>query len=357
MTDALLRDLVDAARSAPSAHNTQPWAPRIVDGAIELGVAAGRTLPIGDPTGRDTLVGLGAWTEAAAIAAAHAGRRLEVEALPAMRDPEAVVLARRADPVARLTLGDEADDDELWSALGARLTYRGPVQRVPGFLSAVAATVPDGMRLVPIAARDLTRFATLGFADILARRGVAEELAAWLRLSPRHPRYELDGLSDRVLLLPRAAAAAGAPFTRRRRLRDAAAFLARHGGDLVRRTLLEVPVEAAGDAADADHFALVVDSNELSLGSGAELTRVLNSPLGLPAETVFDAGRALMRVWLQAAQQGIAFAPHSEVLDSALAQGELEYRLGLGRRAVPLFVASVGRPVEQSPPRSPRLPG
>lgn len=355
MSDALLHGLIEAARSAPSAHNTQPWAPRVAGDGIDLGVATGRTLPLGDPTGRDTLLALGAWTEAAAIAAARAGRRLEVQELPGLSDPDAIVRARRTDPVVRLTLGDAADEDELWSALGARLTHRGPVQRVPGFLA--GAAVPSWMRLVPLAAGDLRHFSALGTADTLTRPGVAEELASWLRLSPRHPRYDLDGLSDRVLLLPPAAAAFATPFTRRRRLRDAAALLARHGGDVVRRILLEVPIEAAGDAADADHFALVVDSNELSLGSGPALTRVLNSPLGLPASVVLDAGRALMRVWLQAAQQGLALAPHSEVLDSPLARGELEFRLGLARRAVPLFVASVGRPVAADPPRSPRLPG
>ncbi|MGK9221879.1 MULTISPECIES: hypothetical protein [unclassified Microbacterium] len=350
MTD--LRDIVAAASSAPSAHNTQPWDARIRSDAIELGVAEGRTLRVGDPTGRDTVLALGAWTEAAAAAARARGRALDVQILPALADPAVIVRAERRDPVARLALGGEVPVQR--TALDRRLTYRGAVRRVPGFLEAASAVVPPWIRLVPIAAGDLRRLSALGTADTLTRPGVAEELASWLRLSPQHPRYDLDGLSDRVLLLPPHLAALAAPFTRRRRLRDGAARVARIGGDLVRRVLLEVPVQAAGEAADADHFVLVVESDELDLGTGAALTRILNSPLGLPAETVFEVGRALMRVWLLAAERGIAFAPHSEVLDSALAQGELQYRLGLGRRAVPLFVTSAGRPMAV-PPRSPRL--
>lgn len=349
MTD--LRDIVAAASRAPSAHNTQPWDPRIRADAIDLGVATGRTLAVGDPTGRDTVLALGAWTEAAVAAARAEGRALDVATLPALADPAVIVRAERRDPVARLSLG--GDVPARRAPLGKRLTYRGAVRRVPGFLDAASAVVPPWIRLVPISARDLRRMSALGTADTLTRPDVAEELAAWLRLSPEHPRYEVDGLSDRVLLLPPRLAALAAPLTRNRRLRDGAARVARIGGDLVRRALLEVPIQAAGEAADADHFALVVESDELDLGTGAALTRILNSPLGLPAETVFEAGRALLRVWLLAAERGIAFAPHSEVLDSALAQGELQYRLGLGRRAVPLFVASAGRPMAV-PPRSPR---
>ncbi|SDT00275.1 hypothetical protein [Microlunatus soli] len=358
--ESLLAELITVAASAPSAHNTQPWDPRISAGGIELGVAEGRTLPVGDGTGRDTLLALGAWTEAAAIAARRAGRELIVDTLPTLGDPELIVSARRRDPVARLTLGGAPrptdDPARLLDAdlLAARLTYRGPVRRADGFLTAAATVLPDWAGLVPITARDLNRMALLGTADTLTRPGAVEELASWLRLSPRHPQYAVDGLTDRVLRLPRPVAAVAAPFTRPDRPRRAAAWAARRGGDLLRRLLLEVPIEAAGDAADADHFTLVVRSNELAIGTGVELTRVLNSPLGLPPEVVFETGRVLLRVWLCAARMGAAFSPHSEVLDSALAQGELQHRLGLGRRTVPLFVASVGRPAERHPARSPR---
>ncbi|GAA4780417.1 hypothetical protein [Microbacterium gilvum] len=350
MTD--LQALVAAAALAPSAHNTQPWDARVVGDVVELGVAAGRTLPAGDATGRDTLLALGAWTETAAAAARADGRAIEVETLPDLSAPDVVVRAVRRGPVARIRLGGEIDPKG--SALGRRLTYRGDLRGVPGFAEAAAAVLPSWMRLVPLPAKDLRRLSALGTADTLTRPGVAEELAAWLRLSSHHPRYDVDGLSDRVLLLPRPLAAIAAPFTRRRRLRDTAARLARIGGDIARRALLELPVERAGDAADADHFVLAVESDELDLGAGAALTRVLNGPLGLPAETVFEAGRALQRVWLEAAARGVAFAPHSEVLDSALAQGELQYRLGLARRTVPVFVASAGRPADPHPARSPR---
>ena len=86
----LNRIIADAA-SAPSAHNTQPWSPRMIgDGeAVELRVARTRTLPASDPTGRDTLLGLGAWLEAFSVSAAAHRVDFDVELLPALADPEA----------------------------------------------------------------------------------------------------------------------------------------------------------------------------------------------------------------------------------------------------------------------------
>lgn len=364
---ALLERVTAEAACAPSAHNTQPWSPRIVDGpdgapAIDLGVARGRTLPAGDPTGRDTLVSLGAWTEAAAIAAGAAGRALRVELLDTVDDPSVIVRAERDVPVVRLTLGDElpadgaADRAVRAGDLRRRMTYRGEVDPAPGFLAEARRVVPDWIRLVPVDAADLRHFSSLGSADTWTRPGVVEELARWLRLSPRHPRHDVDGLSAETLLLPAPVAAVGALATRRRRLRDGVVGVSRVGGDLLRRLLLEIHLDAAGDASDDEHFVLVADANGLDLGRGLDLTRTLNSPLGLPAEAVFEAGRALMRVWLVAARSGVTFAPHSEVLDSSLAAGELQYRLGLARRDVPLFVTAVGRPRTATPPRSARRP-
>ncbi|MGO2112142.1 MAG: hypothetical protein ACTH31_11065 [Pseudoclavibacter sp.] len=355
--------VIAGAAKAPSAHNTQPWLPRVVDaagGVIELAVERGRTLPAGDHTGRDTLLALGCWVESAAIVAAAEGAAIEVELLPGLDDPAIVARAERDEPVARIRIiaqsGDTAGDTFGPDLLDRRLTYRGAKTGVPGFLAEARRVVPPWVRLAPIAAADLTHFASLGTADTLRIPTITRELMHWMRLSPEHPRWGVDGLSAEVMLVPPALAKIGAVITRRRRLRDGAARALRVGGDLVRRALLEAHLEAPGDAVQAQHVVLVVEANELDLGTGVELTRVLNSPLGLPAGVVFEAGRALMRVWLVASSKGAALAPQSVVLDSDLAAGELEFKLGLGRREVPLFVASVGVPDASAPARSPRKP-
>lgn len=367
----LAERLIARAAAAPSAHNTQPWLPRIVehDGAvaIELAVERGRTLPVADETGRDTLLALGCWTEAAVIAAADEGVELAVEVLPALADASIHVRAERDEAVARLSMRPRGADapgaletsgfERLdASLLERRLTYRGRVTASPGLLDAAARAVPPWIRLERIDARDVTHFSSIGTADTLRVPAIARELVSWLRLTPEHPRWNVDGLSADTLLIPAALARVLAPVTRRRGMRDAAIAVLRRAGDVWRRALLELHLDAPGDAVQAEHFVLVVEANELDLGSGVDLTRVLNSPLGVPPQVVFDAGRALLRVWLLAASRGAAFAPHSEILDSNLAAGELQFRLGLARRSVPLFVTTVGVPDASAPARSRRKP-
>jgi|GEM_PF-2104254 len=412
-------DAVRTAARAPSAHNTQPWAPVIEpDGCVLLGVAPGRTLPAGDPTGRDTLLALGAWIEAYSIRMRELGHAIEVEPLPAIADPDVVVRAVKRDAVARIrvvagvddagssagsagaTAAGEAgsrrtrpghasgsSDSAGETAAGARdaiapdaasgpasatgpsapgrrpfssrdladrLTYRGELEPLGGFAEAAREALPSWMRLAPLEAPDRVHFSALGTADTLRHEEIARELLQWLRLSPAHPRFHVDGLDYRVLGIPEAAAVALAPLTRRRRLRDRCVRAAAPLLDVWRRVLLEVPVRPGEHPDVVTDFALVVEAGELELGEGVELTRVLNSPLGLPPELVLDAGRALLRLWLAASRMGAAFAPRSEVLDSSLAHGELRYRLGLARRDTVVFVASVGIPRVAEPPRSPR---
>ena len=84
MSAADIAAMLRIASRSPSAHNTQPWAPRIVGpDTVEVSVVPARTLPAGDPSFRDLVLALGAWCESLAVAAAADGRSIDVE--PPMR--------------------------------------------------------------------------------------------------------------------------------------------------------------------------------------------------------------------------------------------------------------------------------
>lgn len=76
--DTLL-DIVDIARLAPSVHNTQPWKVHAQTDGISVKVDKAQKLTDGDPTGRQTLISLGIFTQAIIIAAKAKG--LEVSSL------------------------------------------------------------------------------------------------------------------------------------------------------------------------------------------------------------------------------------------------------------------------------------
>ncbi len=140
------------ARLAPSAHNTQPWRVTISGSVVEVFRDPEHTLAVGDPTLRETFLGLGAFIENFIIAAEHWDYRVKVSDLAQTTED---------NPIARLTVErltqpsptDSAESAELsksadssnssdlstipmttqalFEAITKRHTNRGPYQEQP----------------------------------------------------------------------------------------------------------------------------------------------------------------------------------------------------------------------------------
>ncbi|MFG3708679.1 hypothetical protein ACGF7U_28670 [Micromonospora sp. NPDC047670] len=284
-------------RRAPSAHNTQPWRPGYHADQIVIDVDPARTLPDSDPTGRDLGLGIGAFVETCLIVAADLG--LHVTAAPGPR----LVAATHRYPTPFTTADVEA-----------RRVARGRYAAGPVDAAALADLGPG---FVHLAARNLASELVVADRWQFDTPPVAVELRDWLRLDPRRPRYHLDGLTDRALVLSRfearflAAALRAYPLTRRLGL---AALLAASGRNLLRYDGSVLVMLPAGD----DHIA---------------------------------AGRRLLRGWLTLARHGLAVHPLSQLIDCPVTAARLAERVG----AQPLAVFRVGRPLAE-PTRSARLP-
>jgi nitroreductase len=381
--DARLAGYVRAAGRAPSAHNTQPWAPRVVDGAVEVSVVPCRTLPAGDPTFRDLLLSLGAWVESLAVVAAEDGLGVTVEPLPALCQLEDLPVDGPADPgrpVLRLTVADAGSTGgaagEAPSALATadgftaahvrdRRVFRGTLLPAPDVWRD-SPRLPGWLRLLEVDGPAVRQLVRLGAAYTASRPTVAAELVRWLRLSPGHPRYTLDGMTDQMLALPGPVARLGAPVTRYRALHDpvvaVAGVVGRAAEGLGRGRPLPRRPEGLPDVR-VRHLVLVADpgarADTAGAGSGAgraPATQPVESRIGIPEDAAVDAGRALQRLWLHAHVHGLVVSPHSEVVDSPAAHGALRQRLGLRRSEVALSVFSAGLP-SGPVPRSPRLDG
>jgi hypothetical protein len=269
---------------------------------VRVGFDPVRSLPVSDPTGRDLELGLGAFTESCLVVAADAG--LAVTAVP--DGPRAVRLVVAEAVYATPYTATDVE---------ARRVGRGPY--LPGPVpQTVLADLEPGLRPVP--ARDLV--ADLAVADrwMFATAPVARELQEWLRLRPGHPRYALDGLTDRALALSRFEA----------RSLEAALRSLR----LTRRLGLPALLAAAGRG--------------LLRGDGSVLVLT-----GSPGESRVDAGRRLLRTWLALHRHGLAVHPLSQLLDCPVTASRMRDRVG----AEPLAVFRVGRPRDE-PVRSARLP-
>jgi hypothetical protein len=189
-----LRRREDVCRRAPSAHNTQPWLLRYEPDAVAVHWDDARALPAADPTRRDLFLSLGAFVETCLIVAADAGLAVRPE----------VAVDETEHRVARLVAA-EAPYQTAFSVatVERRRCARGPY--APARLSEETLTQAraHGADLRMLPCRPLA--APLSRADrwLFGTPAVADELRAWLRLSPRHPRYGLDGLTDRALALSR----------------------------------------------------------------------------------------------------------------------------------------------------------
>ena len=167
---------------APSGHNTQPWAFRVVDEGIEVYADYSRRLPIADPKDRELTMSVGAAIANLRVAAAHFGFASDV-----LISPE----GDRDRPVALVTLEETCNPDpelmSLFNAITKRHTNRVPFEAreiEPEVLNRVCELV-DGCEM----ARFVLPHERLQAAELIEeadRRLLAspqwrQELAEWVR--------------------------------------------------------------------------------------------------------------------------------------------------------------------------------
>lgn len=307
MTKAILRRLVEDAITAPSVHNVQPARWRIEDNSLLLAEDLSRRLAVGDPTGNDAAISLGAAAEALRIAASREGWHV-VEERRGLPDLGAGLRA-----IARYRFDRGADVDPLAGWLGKRASWRGnflvpteadraAVRQFAG-ADATIVTAPDALALL---GREFDA-ASYGFMRDGAFRG---ELLGWMRLRRRHPCWARDGLNAEAMALsPVEAIGAnlvlGPLFSPFDRLRVAPALLA------------EGAKVAAAAAVILFHRPVV--------------------------EAPFESGRHFLRLWLGIERAGMGAAVLAALADDPRAASHVASTHGIaaGQRLVSAF--RVGR--------------
>ncbi|GAA3715007.1 hypothetical protein GCM10022224_095880 [Nonomuraea antimicrobica] len=286
---------------APSAHNTQPWTLTYAGDEAAVGWDPARALPISDPTGRDLRLSLGAFVECCLIVCADAGLGVAFRPDPG---PQRVGFLYAA--------GRPYETPFTTADVRARGVNRGEYHA--GRLPEELAATLEGTRRLPC--RDLADLLHAADLHQFGDREVTRELRDWLRLTRRHRRYLLDGLSDRALALTRAQTLG---------LRASLALY-----PALRR--LGLPRALAG----ASRGLLDYDGDVLVLVG--------------PADGEVETGRLLMRHWLRLSALGYTTHPLSQIIDCAPTRRELAARLGVADPRTLLHVARVGRPKTAAAP-------
>lgn len=315
------RTVVEVAVRAPSIHNTQPWRWRLDPDGLTLLADRRRQLAVADPDGHSLLVSCGAALHLTEVALRAAGWRVDTTVLPRSGDD---------DVLARFEPRGHEDPDSRATAL-ADAALRRQSDRRPF----TAEPIPD---------------------DLVDRLGIAASDARARVDFPHGDEQHIDlavavSWADRVERHDAAYLAEMQTW-----LRDPEVHVVEDG----------VPVQAVPHVP-ADHprrSDLPLRDFELGI-SGAQLIArdVDERPLIAVVLTDFDsprdhleAGRAMMRLMLEAELNSVASCPLSQAVDFAAFRSRLQGLMGwVGYPQMMLRLGYPSGPVSELA-RTPRRP-
>jgi nitroreductase len=190
--------LGEAARWAPSIHNSQPWRFRRLPDGLAVLEDPSRSLPVIDPAGRDRIISCGAAVLNARVALRALGYLPEVALLPDPADPALIATVR--------AMGRQAPAEEdllLHRMVPQRHThrriYRSHAVAEEDLLSLRAAAWAEGARLGVADAAARRRLAQLLRRAVQAQVGdpeLRDEVEQWVR---RTGHSHVDGVPSAAL--------------------------------------------------------------------------------------------------------------------------------------------------------------
>ncbi len=306
----VLRQSAEAALTAPSIFNTQPWRWQIAGDALRLWADWERQLLVADPDGRMLIISCGVALHHARVALAAAGHRADVARLPDPDDP---------DLLARVRLGGPYQPDDSDVALRQAISLRRTDRRafdsgVPAPATAALVEAAESQQAhlhlvrrdeVAVLALTAARAGVLQLADAEYR----SELIRWTH----RPAWSGDGVP---------VATAVEPSPRAVPVRDFVPFG-------------EQGMPAGPYTDTGAQYAVIITDQD--------------TPLAW-----LRAGEALSGVLLTATSLGLATAPISDVTELAVTREQLRRLLAGVGMGVPQLAVRIGQAPPGMPPAAPR---
>jgi hypothetical protein len=285
--------ILETALHAPSPHNVQPWRVKILDQQrAELFIDSTRTLPKEDTTGSFIILTMGMFLEAIDILARSERLKIEYELVhpPDWYAPAILETREPTLPFARMRLIETEKAENIYeeNLFFRRRTSRLSLSpdKVPAVVTEILINLAAGFghQYFEIAdaetiERILNRNIEAVFADLNSPH-YQEELVSWFRFSDRESKAKLDGLDYRCMNVSRfnfrlSAIAPG---------------------------LLKLPV-----------FRQILRREYRRQLGTVPTVGALAGGFWNPAEA-FQAGRCLMRFWLETAKHNLYIHPYGNLV-------------------------------------------
>jgi nitroreductase len=323
---ASLLAVLEAARLAPSPHNTQPWRMAVTGTRdIRLDWDRARVLSVADSEGATMCYALGCAIEAM-TRVAHVAFDPQGDGSP--QDPGWHAGTLRVGSLK----DDSAQAETLIRRRGTtRTSY--PTERIPrDVLQDLQreAAEQDAVLCVLESPQELSRFAELtqsAAATLLADDAYLMELLRWTRLTPDEESASLDGLTPQTLALDAKSARLMRILRSRPQLRAAGRRL---GLPRVMATQLSGTIPHSG--------ALLLLARRVA-----------------DTQDRIAGGRAMMAVWLAATRAELAVQPAYSVLGVPTTQAATVELFEAPPETEVISILRIGRATD-APPRSRRLP-
>jgi len=324
--DPVLKKVVRAISLAPSPHNTQPWVLRLNSRReIRMSWNRARAVPCADPRGYGVALGLGCAIEAAASIA-------DIAFAPGTGD-DIFAPDYSAGTLTIRGLKTESYARNI-GLLEKRSTNRQPYlsSEIPAEVGARCAELASafGARAV-LDSRCKQKLKAQTFEIALrqfGRREYVEELLAHIRMSADEAARFPAGMTLQGLGLNWAYGRAVALLRSSARLRTVAPSL---GLARIMAMAVAETMERVGG------FVLITTPDRTTRGQ-------------------VDAGRALMRVWLELTSQDYACQPMDFPISTDESGRLVAQMFGLDEQQHPVALLRVGRALTRTESRSPRLP-
>jgi hypothetical protein len=313
---------------APNPHNRQPWLVRL-DGthALTLHVDLDRRLPVTDPFDRQITIGCGAFLEVLALAAARDGYRTDVAAFPEGEDRR--TLDRR--PIAHVRFVDGgATQDPLFEQVLARRTTK------------------EVFEPRDVAADDLARLAATGqvhgvSATAIGNTALAEKLRDLTWRAHVREATTPKALQESIDLM-RIGAAEVEANPDGIRLEGAMIEFGRIFGLIDRKSLADPGSSAFRQGMDK-YRGMAMSARAFGWLANDDRTR----------KDQLDAGRAYLRLNLEATRLGLALHPWSQALQEYPEMDDIAREaqdlIGTQGRLQMLFRIGHAKPVMAAPRR------